>query len=256
MKILTHLAVAIIVAGAILYIINKKVVTLTHDKTIVELVNMNSVVEKTIDNLSNQLLGQISAFCSTVVDDRDFAMNLLVEQDYASSEIADITGRYMNAMGFSFLEIVDSNYTILSSGHFPASIGSNASNKKELLDQRVTCLSDDIKGAKVLSLQAKKSFSCAGVKLHCIGGIKVDDQFISHLKPNDNIQILLKDKNTILGMDNIQTISDITENTIIINDKTWLATTMALTWSGDGKGPEIVILMDKPEKVTMLDLLL
>ncbi len=253
--IITAFVVACITAGLILFTVNRKVAPLSRNATLKELTISANTVSRRIENLSEQLVSQVSGFCSTVAEDRDFAMKLIVEQDYSASEVADIAGRFMLAMGFDFLEVTDAKYRILSSGHFPASAGNSAAQKSSLPDSVATFLEDDIKGAGVLSLQVKIPFSCADIALYAFGGIFVDANFIAGLKPHDGVRILLKQGNEIAGMDDIETMSEIKDNTIIINDKTWLASSLTLSWAGEGNGPEIILLMEEPADFSLLDLI-
>ena len=252
---LSNIIVAVIVAGGILFAVNRKISSIFHDQKLLELMNMSHIVEKEINDISSNIKKQLTAFSAIVSDDRDFVMKLLVEKDFTAPEVADIAIQHMKSMGLSFLEIVDSEYKILSSGHFPASTGNISNKKKNMTDNTMTFLYDNIKGTEVLSLQLKIPFFCSDVILYCIGGIAADSDFISQIRPYKGIQILLKQENSILGMDNIETISDIEDNRIIINDKTWMVNSMSLKGVEGEKIPEIFILMEEPEMISLLDMI-
>ncbi len=252
---LIALAVGCITAGILLFAVNRKIAPLNRDYALKELIVSANAVTKHVDNLSEQLLSQLSGFCSIVADDRDFAMKLIVEQDYSAQEVTDIAGKYIRAMGFDFLEVTDKKYRILSSGHFPASAGNKATGKSMLPDKAATFIDDNVKGTEVLALQAKIPFTCADVPLYAIGGINVNAAFLAELRPHDGVRILLKQGNEIAGMDDIETMSEIKDNTIIINDKTLLATSLTLSWAGEGDKPEIILLMEQPADFSILDLI-
>jgi hypothetical protein len=247
--------VAVIVAGGILFAVNRKISSIFYDYRLLELMNMSHIVEKEINDISLKLKKQLTDFSAMVSDDRDFVIKLLVEKDFTAPEVADIAIQHMKSMGFSFLEVVDSEFKILSSGHFPASTGNTAVKKKDMSDNTLTFIYDNVKGTEVLSLQVKIPFSCSDITLYCIGGIAVDSDFISEIKPCEEIQILLRQDNSIIGMENIETISDIENNKIIINDKAWMVNSMSLKGVEGGKKPEIFILMEKPEKMSLLDMI-
>ncbi len=253
-KIISYIVVSLLTAAIVLFLINREMSSINLDSAQNELVHVASGVEKDVNNLCSRLLTELAGFCLTVANDRDFAMKLLVEQDYTAPEIADIAGRYIDAMGFSFLEITDANYRILSSGHFPASAGNRSNNKSQFSDSLITFFFDNIKGEQVLSIQVKIPFSCAGFKLYCTGGIKADSNFVSQLKPHKDVQVFLKHGNNIIGKDNIETISEIKNNKVIINNTTFLAVSLPLLWVGENERPEIIILIDEPMDFTLLDL--
>lgn len=255
MKILTHIIAVLVTAILILFIINRGLSPLHKDNATALLRDNRIALEKKIDEVSFRIFSQLTGFSSTVSSDRDFAMKLIVENDYHAPEVAEIASQYIHAMGFSFLEITDAEYKILSSGHFPASAGNIALAKKEMPDSTLIWIEDNIKGTSLLSIQIKIPFSCEGMKLFCIGGISVDQDFISVLKPYENSTVLLKQGSDILGMDEIETMSEIKEDRIVINDKTWLALSKSLLWVGATDEPELYILIEEPEAFSLLDLL-
>lgn len=259
MKIVTNVivgvVVALITAGLVLFIVNKQISPLQREYALKELINIKAAIEKSIDDVSSTLLYQLKGFCSTVADDRDFAMKLIVEKDYSAPEIADIAAFHMKAMGLSFLEITNADYRILSSGHFPASAGNRSLHKNNLPDSSAKFIFDNIRGTDVLSLQIKIPFSCAGERFYCIGGVIIDSSFITRIKPRQDTHIILKHGKDIIGMMDIETMSEINNNEIIINDKSWLAESLSLPWVGEDDIPKIIILSEVPSDFNLLDII-
>jgi hypothetical protein len=255
MRILTHIIAVLLTAVLILFFINRGLSPINLDNANSVLQSNSTAIDKKIEEVASRLFLQVQGFSSTVVEDRDFAMKFLVEKDYSAPDIAEIASRYMRAMGFSFLEVTDTDYRILSSGHFPASAGNIAFTKKDMPDSTLIWIYDNIKGKKILSLQIKTPFSCEGVTLYCIGGVIADSSFISFLKPHEDITVILKHGNDILGIEDIETMSEIKENRIVINDKTWLASSKSLFWIGEESAPELFIIIKEPDDFSLLDLL-
>lgn len=254
MKIFTHILAFFSGILLIILFLAIKSHSLNKHLSVIEINRATEAVEHNLNALSSQLIQQISQFCATVGYDRDFVMKLIVEKEYAAPEIADIAGHYMKPMGFSFLEITDSAYKILSSGHFPAQAGNKAVDKADLQDSVLTCFYDNIKGRQVLSLQVKLPFQCEGKKLYCIGGVEIDFPFIQKLSPCEGVEVFLKQGNTIVGNQNIESLSELKDNQILINDRTWLASSLAFTWSGQGEIPKLILLMKEPVKIGLTDL--
>ncbi len=255
MKIVISILIALVTAGVVFFTVNKKIAPLSGEYALRDLETTTNSVKKNIEDLSHRLVTQLSGFCQTVADDRDFAMKLIVEKDYSAPEVADIAARYMKAMGFSFLEITDADYRILSSGHFPASAGNSAKRKKDLPEQSASFIQDNIKGTEVLSLQVKIPFSCTGAALYAFGGISADSVLIAGLRPHDGVKILLEHEGGVLGMDGVETMSEIKDNTIFINDKSWLASSLCLSQADEGNRLTLILLMEKPEDFSLIDLL-
>ena len=254
-NVIVGVVVALLTAGMVLFIVNRQLSPLNREYALKDLINTKAAIEKNIDGISTTLLYQLKGFCSTVANDRDFAMKLIVEKEYSAPEVADIAATHMNAMGLSFLEIANADYRILSSGHFPASAGNRWVSKNSLPDSGANFMFDNIKGTDVLSLQVKIPFSCAGGLFYCIGGVVVDSNFIARIKPRQDVYIILKQGNEIIGMENVGTMSEIKDNEIIINDKSWLAESLTLPWTGEADIPEIIILSEEPSDFNLLDII-
>lgn len=254
-NVIVGIVVALVTAIAVLVWVNGQLKPLNRSCTLKELASTKAAVEKNIDDIAKGLLKQLKGFCASVADDRDFAMKCIVEKDYSAPEVAEIAASYMKAMGFSFLEITDADFRILSSGHFPASAGNNSLQKGNLPDSSASIMFDNIKGVDVLSLQIKIPFSCAGSPFYCIGGVVVDDDFIAGLVPHQNTRLILKHGREIIGMEDIETMSELKDNGIIINDKSWLAESLILPWVGEADAPELIILSEEPADFNLLDVL-
>ena len=56
-------------------------------------------------------------------------------------------------------------------------------------------------------------------------------------------------------MEDIGTMSEIKDNEIIINDKSWLAESLTLPWTGEADIPEIIILSEEPSDFNLLDII-
>jgi len=64
----------------------------------------------------------------------------------------------MEPMGLSMLEITDSQHVLLSCGQFPANAGTSVADKETLLNDKGIYVDDNVKGQKVLTLQANIRF--------------------------------------------------------------------------------------------------
>jgi hypothetical protein len=186
-----------------------------------------SITELSVKNrlamLDAKLTAQLSAFSDAVRADKNFSLKLLVENDKSSSDVVDIAGRYLKAMDFSVLEVIDSRNNIVSSGHFPASAGLNDNNHIAQLSSKPVAAQENIMGNQVLAFQLKKEFKIADYAFFAVGGIEINDKFLSELAPFEKVKVLLKLGNKYLGMSDIRSISEIKDHKIIINDKEYLA---------------------------------
>jgi hypothetical protein len=244
-----------ITALILIPLFSKKLSSRITDRSVMEVIHTGAIVKTTLDKRCGSLTKKLSAVADIIAADRDFSMKLIVENDRSAPEISDIASLYIEPMNLSILEITDSNYVILSSGHFPASVGNSVAEKGSILTDSALCLSDNIKGKDTLTFQAKITFTIADQTMYCIGGYIIDEPFIEDIRPRQGVSLLLKYDGEISGMDNIETISAITDNTIIINDTTYCATKISLPYSGDRAPPEIIITIDMPQRPSLLSLL-
>ncbi len=239
--------VSIVLATVVLA---KKIEPLYKDYVIKE-VSLNAAgTARSFKALSEKVERQLASFGRIVSDDMDFAMKLSIDGDISAPEISEFALQYMEPMGFSFLEIVDSSYTILSSGHFPSSNGNVAMDNKDMPEKKAVIRQKDIKGDKFITLLIKVPFNCAGINLYAVGGIKLSDELLSTLSPNSSSKVIIKDGEQIVGFD-VKTISELKDHRIIINDKTYYASSTTLNMPGN---PELITIREEPADVTLFEL--
>lgn len=245
MKFITPIITALVAGALVFYFYHKKFDSSSSTFSLIELKEAQISVEKTLTEKLNRLDQQLEAFSSSISNDRNFSLRLLVENDRSSPDITEKASQFLNPMGFSLLEITDSAFSILSCGHFPASAGNSDTIKASLIGKSPLILDDNIMGSNVLTLQTGKRFAIAGMTFYAIGGIEVNSVFLNGLSPRSGVKVLLKRGKEILGMDNIRSISEIKDNKIIINDKEYLAVQMSLPYTGEGDQPILITLIEK-----------
>jgi hypothetical protein len=214
-------------------------------QALVRLSDARATVERSLNDRYARLAGQLGEFARTVSGDQAFAMKLIAEHDRSAPEVSEIAQRYMAAMGFSLLEVADSSMTLLSCGQFPAAAGNPVKSAVAQLDTVPAFVQDDIQGSPALTLQAKVRCLIAESPVYCLGGIIVDNGFVAHCAPNDNVRLLLRQGRNALG-EGMKTMSEIKNGTIVVNDTTWLVSPISLPWAGQGNAPEILVMMARP----------
>jgi hypothetical protein len=207
-------------------------------------------VETQLTNETNRLVAQLGAFSRTVSGDRDFSMKVLVEKDPSASEVTEIAPRYMGPMALSLLSIVNSRDTVLSCGQFPASAGGPSLVAGRLGDSAAFVM-DDVKGVTVLTLQAKVRFTILDSVFFAIGGVIVDENFCTRFSLPQGYRVLCKQGGTVIGASggqHVESISDVKDNMIVLNNASYPALSIALPFAGSGSAPCLVIMPDKPLK--------
>lgn len=251
--VLTH-AAAILAGAAMMFAISKGRVTQLHRKHgAVRLVDARQTTGKCLQDYQARLSRRLRAFAAQVAADRGFSMKLLVEQQRSASEVSEIASRFMGPMGFSLLEVTDSSFRLLSSGHFPASVGKSAARKAEMLEEQPVFVMDNIRGRKVLTLQSRIDFTIAERTFWCLGGVEVDESFLNSLTPASVSNLLLQKDGELIGGDGIETMSPLSDNEVIINDTPFQADTLRLSYRGeDGDAPVLYLLLDRPGSLSPL----
>lgn len=216
------------------------------EKTDIEyLHSIEKSVHKQIQELSSRIFYQVSSLGNVIAAQQDFSLRILVENDRSAPYITEMASRYLKPMNFAVLDIADSSFTILSSGHFPASAGNSCREKGSRLSSNTIACLDNIMGTPKLTFQASSRFTIAGFVFYVMGGVVIDSTFLSNLTPGNNISLLLKNGNEYTGTITVQSISEISDNHIIINDKKYLASIIELPSSGLPHNLELLLLVDK-----------
>lgn len=215
------------------------------DKAISDLLPVKKQVETQLKTMTDGLTSQIAAFSRAVAGDRDFSMKVLVEKDRSAQEVTDIAPRYMEPMALSVLSIVNSRDTILSCGQFPASAG-GPSPVAGLLGSSAAFVMDNVKGPTVLTLQAKERFAILDSVFYAIGGLIVDANFCSRFSLPQGYRLLCKQGAAVIGLEHVESISDVKDNMIALNNVSYPAVSIALPFSGSGSPPSLIIIPDKP----------
>lgn len=204
---------------------------------------VQSVVEKNLQDISTKISSQLQAFSQTIAEDRIFALRLLAENDRSSVDVTEKAIQFINPMKISVLEITDSSFVILSSGHFAASAGNSAAEKSKLSVVPV-CFDDNIMGQQRLTLQSKIQFHISDIPFYVMGGLEIDEQFLKSLSPAKNVTILLKRGKEYIGKSDIRSISEITNHKILINDEEFLASELQLPYTGEGPAPSLLVILN------------
>ena len=245
MKYVITVLVTLLLVGALVFILfqqrSKKEIARAKVR---ELKQVEQSVQKRFQGLTSQLSAQLTSFATSVASNRNFSLRLLVENDRSSPDITEMAVHFRGPMGFSVLEITDSAYVILSSGHFPASAGNRIEEKAAQLTSEPLILTDNVMGAPKLTMQLKKKFHIAEIPFYVIGGLEIHDQFLSGLCPREGVMILLKTGNEYLGKPGIRSISEVKDSKIFINDKEYYATQMGLPLAG-GETASLIIVLEK-----------
>ena len=242
---LTALISALVAAGIVFFLMNAHLANNKEEANLEMLLSVEKTVQKQIHELFSEMEQQVQALCDVIAAHKDFSLRILVENDRSSPVITEMAVQFMDPMGFSVLEIADSSNIILSSGHFPASAGNSCAQKAELLSDETAACMENIMGKSTLTLQSKNRFSIAGFSFYVMGGTKLDALLLKRLTPNDKVTLLLKNGNEFIGMDAVRSISPITDHTIVINDKEYLASEIDVPAAGLEEELKIYILLDK-----------
>jgi hypothetical protein len=236
---------ALISGSAIYYVMKKQNTDELQSIKIQKLHIAESAVKSRLKTIESKLTDQLTAFSEAVSVDKNFSMKMFVENDLSSPDIVDIAGRYLKAMDFSVLEVTDSSGTFVSSGHFPANSGQNISEQIAALSSRPIAIKENIMGNQVLTLQSKKTFEIADFRFSAIGGYEINSKLLKELSPWDEVTVLLQKGNDYIGMNDIRSISEIKDNSIIINDKEYYATRIPFSSANEQSELSLLVIINK-----------
>ncbi len=205
-----------------------------------------SAVQRQLSARMDLVQRQVAGFAGAVAADRDFCMKLLVDKDKSAPEVTEIAQRFLAPMGFSVLSVIDSQYVILSCGHFPANAGTVFSAARSL-GAVPAFIMDNVMGQSVLTVQAKVRFTIIDTAVFfACGGITADKDFISKLACWPGYSLLIKQGTTIVGSEKIESISDVNNGAILINNKSYPAAVIPLPFVGPGDQPTLIVVSNKP----------
>lgn len=236
---------ALLSGSAIYYVTKKQNTNELQSVKIQKLHTAESAVKSRLSIIESKLIDQLTAFSNAVSTDKNFSLKMFVENDLSSSDIVEIAGRYLKAMDFSVLEVTDSSGRIVSSGHFPASAGQNISEHIAALSTRPVAIKENIMGNQVLTLQSKKTFEIADFKFYAIGGYEINPKLLKELSPWDEVIVLLQNGNDYIGMKDIRSISEIKDQSIIINDKEYYATRIPVSSVNEKAELSLLVIISK-----------
>jgi hypothetical protein len=211
-----------------------------------ELAFVKQAVERQLAGRMDLLSGQIAAFAGVVAADREFSMKLFVDKDRSAPEVTEIAQKYLGPMALSVLSLTDSQYVILSCGHFPANTGTvfPAAGKLSVAPSFVM---DNVKGENVLTLQAKARFTILDTAVFfACGGVIVGKDFLSRLACWPGYSVFVKKGASVIGMDKVESISEVKGDTILLNNRAYFAAAIPLPYAGDGDPPALLVVSDKP----------
>jgi hypothetical protein len=194
-----------------------------------------------IHSIMNTIALQNKAFANILSQDRDFSMKFFVENNKSAPEILEIASKYISPMGFSFLTVTDSKFEILSCGHFLANAGSKFESAELFGDSSVFVM-DNIKGEKVLSLQSKTKLKILDTDFYVFGGINVEKDLLPKIFCPNDYSIFIKQGKNIYGNQKIESISEIKDSTIIINNIIYPAFSVNLPFIGSEENLQLIVV--------------
>jgi hypothetical protein len=201
---------------------------------------MRQVTENRVRMMSERINIQLNGFAKAISSDRDFSMKLFVENNRQAPEVADFAARYMNAMGFSILEISDPQDRLLSCAQLTADAGASISDKASSVSDKPVFINDNLKNGKALTLQARISFKILDSTLYCGGGFTADSLFAAVLSPCSGFRTIIKNDTSLIGGD--ASITDINDSIAVINGKNFRTISITLPFAGSGRPPVLYII--------------
>jgi hypothetical protein len=245
MRIVIPIVSAVIAAVLVFFLLQKKLVEQNAVCKIKEIKSIELIVQKKLEQTKSNMTKRLQSFTDAVASNRNFQFSLIVENDRSSSNVTELASQYRGPMGFSLLEITDSAFVILSSGHFPASAGNRISEKSAQLGSDPVVLDDDVMGSTKLTMQSKVLFNISEIPFWAIGGLIIDEDYLSALSPREGVTVILKRGSEYLGKSGIRSISEVKDYKILINDKDYYAAQISLPYVSDDKVPVLIVVLEE-----------
>ena len=242
---LSALVAGVITGALVFFLLQNSMEQKKRENELRDLKNVELSVQKKFDEITLRLSSQLQSFAKAVANDRDFSLRLLVENDRSSPDITRMAQDFLAPMNFSFLEITDSSFEVLSSGHFPANAGNSIIDKAGRLSEKPVLLEDNVMGSEKLTLQLKEPLQIAEIPFYVMGGVEVNEKFLASLSPREGVTVLLRRGNDYLGKTEVHSVSEIRNHKILINDNEYYAAQLSLPYSGDGDAPVLIIVLEK-----------
>jgi hypothetical protein len=246
-KLILHCAGILFAAVAVLFLYQYLSSRKNKESSFREISLVKQSVERQLNVRLDLISRQIAGFATTAASDRDFSMKLLVENERSAPEVTETAQRYMSAMALPLLSITDSQHVLLSCGQFAASTGT-VSAAAAALGEKPAFIMDNVKGETVLTVQAKTRFKILDAAFFACGGTTVGREFLSSLACGAGYAVFIKQGKAIIGMDNVESISDIRDNTMLLNNKEYPAAAITLPYIGEGDAPVLIIISNTPLK--------
>ena len=232
-------------AGGMFLILQRKPEMAEPKNESPELATMKETVQRRLSEMSDDISNRLKMFSQEVASDQLFSLRLLVENNPSAPEVTNKAVQFLKPMGFSLLDVADSGYTLLSCGQFPASVGTSVEEKGVQLSETPVIIPDKVMGKDVLSFQAKYPFRIAeSLRFFAIGGIIIDEAWLRKLAPREGVTILLKKGASVMGMEDVRTISEVKDGNVLINDKEYQAAEIPLPWIGGGDAPSLIAILN------------
>jgi len=245
MKTGVYIVLTIIVTALLTMLIFKNIPTRDSTaRTVFTIADAELAVKERIAQMNAGMTAQMSAFCNAVVADRYFSLKLYGENDRSAQEVVAFAWKYMPTMGFSALKIADSDFLIVSSGHFPASSGNEIKKQISEYQNAPAVGNETIVDHTVLTYQIKKEFRISDYKLYALGGVEINESFFKKLTPWSKVSVFMKRGNTYEGID-VKTISEFKDGEIIINDKEYFAAIVPLASTDKGMETSLIVTLEK-----------
>jgi hypothetical protein len=234
----------IVTALSTMLILNNTSTRESGSRSVFTIVDAELAVKERIAQMNADMFAQMSAFCNAVIADSYFSLKLYGENDRSAQEVVAFAGKYMTTMGFSVLKIADSDFSIVSSGHFPASSGNEIKNQLNSYQNSPAVGNETIVDRTVLTYQIKKEFRISDYKLYALGGVQINDSFFKRLTPWNKVGVIMKRGNEFEGMD-VKTVSELKDGKIIINDKEYFATMIPLASTDKAMEASLIVTLEK-----------